>query len=656
MKNLSNDAKRSGAPDAKPRTRSPGREAQRSSGREAQRSPGRAAPTLLFLALTLFAAPAPAADPWEALAAAGSDKAALEKLLTEHPGFHAARFNLGTVLLPTDPAAAATQLELATAAGGAIAIDAWHNLALARAQQGRWEDALAAAEKAVALDPALAPLRDEVRRVLLARRDEARRAAEEAAKKLHLNPGSLPIARVGEAYAATLPIAGGTAPYTATVAGTSKIPEGLTLTGDQLTGMPKVAGSVELELSITDAAKAQISGKVPLTILPAPAITTERLPEAIIGQPYRASLAAVGLDAPVRWQAAPLPAGLAISADGTISGTPTAAGTVTLHCHAADAKRQANRLVDLVVSDLFAPAEDPLPPATASAPYRFRATVRGPAQEYAWSGGAPLTLAKDGTVSGTPAQPGELKLPATITAADGRSRTVDLHLTVNPAPLIDTTPIQLAAKQAVDRPVPLTGGTPPFTWAVVGGSLPAGLRLDPDGHLRGAPQDAGKTTVTLTATDAWKAVAQADLPIEITPPKDQPEQAKNDEQKPQDGQQDQQQDQGKDGKQDQAKQDPSKSDQGQQGKQDQAKSDGKDGKQDQAKSDGKDGKQDQTDPSATAAGTPDAGPQTPDPSKGISQTAAGRWLDNLPQEDRGVLRYQLLDGGQKPAESKGKAW
>ena len=62
-----------------------------------------------------------AADPWEALATAGSDKAALEKILTEHPGFHAARFNLGTVLMASDPAAAATQLELATAAGGAIA-------------------------------------------------------------------------------------------------------------------------------------------------------------------------------------------------------------------------------------------------------------------------------------------------------------------------------------------------------------------------------------------------------------------------------------------------------------------------------------------------------------------------------------------------------
>ena len=592
-----------------------------------------------------------AADPWEALATAGSDKAALEKILTEHPGFHAARFNLGTVLMASDPAAAATQLELATAAGGAIAIDAWHNLALTRAQQGRWEDALAAAEKAVALDPTLAPLREEVRRVLLARRDEARRAAEEAAKKLHLNPGALPIARVGEAYEATLPIAGGTAPYAATVAGTSKLPEGLTLTGDHLKGTPKAAGSVELELSITDAAKGQITGKVPLTILPAPAITTERLPEAIIGQPYKASLAAVGLDHPVRWQAAPLPAGLSLTADGQISGTPTAAGTATLHVHAEDPKRQANRLIDLVISDLFAPAEDPLPSATASAPYHFRATVRGPTQEYAWSGGAPLTLAKDGTVSGTPSQPGELKLPATITAADGRSREVELHLTVNPAPLIDTTPLQLAAKQAVDRPVPITGGTPPFTWAVVGGSLPAGLRLDADGHLRGAPQDAGKTSVTLTATDAWKAVAQADLPIEITPPKDQPEQAKNDDKK-----QDQQQDQEKkddqqqqDGKQDQAKQDPAKSDHKQDGKQDQKKDD----KQDQAKQDGK--PEDQK-PGEQAQAAKGAEEQKPDPSKGISQTAADRWIDHLPAEDRGVLRYQLLDGGQKPADAKGHAW
>ena len=603
-----------------------------------------------------------AADPWEALATAGSDKAALEKILTEHPGFHAARFNLGTVLMASDPAAAATQLELATAAGGAIAIDAWHNLALTRAQQGRWEDALAAAEKAVSLDPTLAPLREEVRRMALVRKDEARIAAEKKAKELHLSSQEMPYGRVGEAYDAPLPILGGTKPFQVTILGQEKLPSGLELKGDHLVGTPKVAGAVALDVNLTDAAQGKFAGTVRFEILPAPTITTERLPEAIIGLPYQVSLKAVGLDNPVKWQVAPLPQGLTVSEEGMIHGTPTAMTSVTLHCHAEDRQRQANRLLELVVSNSFAPAEAELPPATASAPYRYRVTVRGPIQDYAWIGGQLFEVARDGTITGTPSANGKLEIPATIKAADGRSREFKLPLTVNPAPLIDTTPLQLAAKQAVDRPVPITGGTPPFTWAVVGGSLPAGLRLDADGHLRGAPQDAGKTSVTLTATDAWKAVAQADLPIEITPPKDQPEQAKNDDKK-----QDQQQDQDKkddqqqqDGKQDQAKQDPAKSDHKQDGKQDQKKDDKqdqaqKDGKQDQAKQDGKPEDQ-KPGEQAQAAKTPDAGPQTPDAAKGISQTAADRWIDHLPAEDRGVLRYQLLDGGQKPADAKGHAW
>lgn len=621
-------------------------------------------PLLLVLGLVW------AADPWEALAAAGEDKAALERLLTEHPGFHAARYNLGTLLLATDPAAAATQFELATAAGGAIAIDAWHNLILARTKQGRWEEALVAAEKAAALDPALASLRDEVRRVLLARRDEARRAADEAAKKLHVDTqAAMPLGRVGQPYEGTIPVRGGQPPYAVQVLGKQGLPEGLSLSGDRVSGTPRTPGTFRLDVNVTDAAKTQFAGTTSLTIVPAPAITTERLPEAVLDQPYRATLAAQGLDQPVRWEVARLPLGLTAAADGTLSGTPTQAGSATLHVHATDGTRQTNRLIELVVSDAFAPAEDPLPPATANAPYRWRATVRGPTQEYRWSGGGSgLTLAADGTVMGTVAQPGEVTIPGTIAAADGRTRDVSLHLTVHPAPLIDTTPLQLAAKQAVDRAVPLTGGTPPFTWAVVGGSLPAGLRLDPDGHLRGAAQDQGKTTVTVTATDAWKAVAQADLPIEVTPPQADPppEQAKQDGDKNNDdknngdknGDKDQSssnepkgdaQDQARQGGKDEGK-NPGKDPGSDQGKPKDSSPDSAKGTQDQAK----DGPQDhgtaEDGKSATAQG------EKPDAAKGISQTAAGRWLDQLPAEDRDVLRYQLLEGGQKDREGKGKAW
>jgi hypothetical protein len=595
-------------------------------------------PLLLLLALAAYAA-----DPWDRLAEAtrlpaAEARPALEKLVLENPAFHAARFNLGSLLLDSDPAKAAEHLELATAATStSLAADTWHNLALARFKQGRLEDALRAAEQAANRDPAAAGLRDEVRRVVLVRQDEARRKAEEEAKKLHLSPQPLPVGRVGERYEARLPILGGTPPATATLAGASKLPAGLELSRDGvISGTPRESGDSHLDLELADSAKGTAKAAVELHILPAPAITTANLPEVVVGQPYTARLEAVGLDKPLRWSVANLPEGLSVGSDGTISGSTTVAGTRTLHAHVEDAKRQANRMIDLSVSDLFAPAEDPLPAATAGAAYRYRATVRGPTLDYRWSGsGSGMTVAADGTISGTPEQPGELVLPSSITASDGRNRAVSLHLPVNARPLIQTDPVQVEVGKPVDRPIAIEGGTPPFAWSVASGALPAGLRLDTDGHLRGVAKDPGSSTVTVAVVDRWKASTQAEIAMKVEPASDPPpdkdkqDQAKND-------QKQDQQDQQQDGKQDQSKDDKQQQGQGQDDKQAQQQPDPQ---QQAGKPDG-DGKQQEQQQAAA-----------------LNQTAADRWLEQLPDEDRNVLRYQLLDGGQiKPAQPKGPQW
>jgi hypothetical protein len=47
-----------------------------------------------------------------------------------------------------------------------------------------------------------------------------------------------------------------------------------------------------------------------------------------------------------------------------------------------------------------------------------------------------------------------------------------------------------------------SGGTKPYTWALTGGSLPAGLSLSLGGHVTGTPTAEGGSTAVLTATDA----------------------------------------------------------------------------------------------------------------------------------------------------------
>src|SRR4029434_1761146 len=46
-----------------------------------------------------------------------------------------------------------------------------------------------------------------------------------------------------------------------------------------------------------------------------------------------------------------------------------------------------------------------------------------------------------------------------------------------------------------------TGGTPPYKWSVVSGSVPSGLSLSSSGDLSGTPQTAGTFTFTVQVAD-----------------------------------------------------------------------------------------------------------------------------------------------------------
>jgi hypothetical protein len=57
--------------------------------------------------------------------------------------------------------------------------------------------------------------------------------------------------------------------------------------------------------------------------------------------------------------------------------------------------------------------------------------------------------------------------------------------------------------RAFDHTVAVSGGTPPYTFAVTSGSLPPGLQLNPTtGEITGTPQAAGLTQFTITLADA----------------------------------------------------------------------------------------------------------------------------------------------------------
>ena len=62
-----------------------------------------------------------------------------------------------------------------------------------------------------------------------------------------------------------------------------------------------------------------------------------------------------------------------------------------------------------------------------------------------------------------------------------------------------------------------TNGTPPYSWSLAGGSLPAGLSLASSGSIAGTPLGTGIASFTLQVRDAAQAIATTSLFIAVSP-------------------------------------------------------------------------------------------------------------------------------------------
>jgi hypothetical protein len=108
--------------------------------------------------------------------------------------------------------------------------------------------------------------------------------------------------------------------------------------------------------SVADTTKSA-SASVSIVANPTPiAITTSTLPGATANSAYKATLAATGGTAPYTWSlvSGQLPAGLALSSSGVISGTPTTAGTTFFSVQAKDSAatpQAATQAESVVVAD-----------------------------------------------------------------------------------------------------------------------------------------------------------------------------------------------------------------------------------------------------------------------------------------------------------------
>ncbi len=340
-------------------------------------------------------------------------------------------------------------------------------------------------------------------------------------KPITLSPGTLPDAQVGVSYQQALTASGGTGPDTFTVT-SGMLPAGLSLSpAGVLSGQPTTAGTFTFTLQASDSSPSPgpFTGAQTYTLVVNPlTLSPTTLPDGHTGASYQQTLTVSGGTGPYTFTltAGALPAGLALSSAGVLSGQPTAAGSFTFTVQASDSSPSpgpftGSQAYSLLVHTItLSPAV--LPTAPIGATYSQPLTASGETAPYTFtltSGTLPpgLSLSSKGLLSGTPTVTGSFSF--IVTASDSSpspgpftaSQSYTL-LVYTPLPL---TPATLPNAQVGARYQPAlsaSGGTPPYTFQLSAGALPPGLSLSTAGALRGAPRAAGSFTFTVTATDS----------------------------------------------------------------------------------------------------------------------------------------------------------
>ena len=346
---------------------------------------------------------------------------------------------------------------------------------------------------------------------------------------------SFPVGAVGQGYAQALSATGGIQPYTWSATG--QIPPGLVLNSvGTISGTPRTGGTYAFALKVADANNASVSKALSIIITgPGPTpltVTTTTLPSGTVGQSYSQTLAATGGTPPYQWAVGTgFPTVLTLdAATGTVSGTPTAAGTFSFLVQVTDsAKTSATGTVSLTINNppLNITTLAPIFSGTVGVPYvqTFRASGGNP--PYTWtivSGnpGGMILNPSTGDLQGTPQTAGTFNF--TVQAADrlGATATQSFSLVVNPPTLAVTVASSLPAGTVgvpynQKLPVVANGGTPPYTWSLIAGSVP-GLSFDPSSlMIAGTPSTAGAFNFTIQATDSANLTATRSLSLTVNP-------------------------------------------------------------------------------------------------------------------------------------------
>jgi large repetitive protein len=349
------------------------------------------------------------------------------------------------------------------------------------------------------------------------------------APTISLTPSTLPAATGGGAYLQPLNASGGVGSYTFSVSA-GALPPGISLSGaGVLSGTPTGAGSSAFTITATDSLGFTGSQAYNLTVnAPTIVITPATLPAATGSIAYTQTLTASGGNGAYTFSLSTgtLPAGIALSSSGVISGTPTTAGSYAFTVLATDGfSFTGSQAYTMAVN---APAivfiQTTLPGGQVAAAYNQTLSAGGGSGSFTYSvtaGTLPpgIALSSAGVLSGTPTAAGSYGFTVTATDTFGFTGSQAFTVGINqPVPVVvnDTATTPANAPASIDVTANDTGPITSIAIAQVpahGTATVTGLAV----AYTPASNFFGSDSFTYTATGPGGTSTAATVSITVTP-------------------------------------------------------------------------------------------------------------------------------------------
>ena len=285
------------------------------------------------------------------------------------------------------------------------------------------------------------------------------------------------------------------------------LPPGLSLSAAGLiTGTATTSGNWTFTVGALASDGNSASQILSINVLQVPTISTAELPSGTTAVAYSASLESDDCtDCSWSVSSGILPAGLSLSSSGIISGTPSSFGTSSFMVEALSQDgNDVTKSLSITISEVPSILTVALPNGTNGLSYSQNLSANY-CSECSWSlasGNLPagLSLSTGGTISGVPSGSGTSTFTVEATNAQNNSKTQPLSINILEVPVIQTKALPNATSNSTYSSTIEVSDCSSCSFSLVGGSLPKGLTLSPEGTVAGITTVAGTYSLTVEAT------------------------------------------------------------------------------------------------------------------------------------------------------------